>query len=84
MAKEVQVFSFESNEVRTIEIKGEAWFVGKDVASVLGYANSRDALAKHVDDEDKKILTSQNTTLENIPNRGLQIINESGLYSLII
>ncbi|MBP3760671.1 MAG: hypothetical protein J6I55_04230, partial [Ruminococcus sp.] len=46
--------------------------------------NTKDALRKHVDKEDKQILLrSQCTTLENIPNRGLTIINESGLYSLI-
>lgn len=58
--------------------------MGKDEAVALGYSNARDALAKHVDNEDKKILTSQNATLKklNIPNRGLTIINESGLYSL--
>ena len=68
---EVQIFNFENNQVRVIEIDGEPWFVGKDVAEVLGYSNTRDALSKHVGDEDKKILTSQNATLENMPNRGL-------------
>ena len=73
-------------DIRAIEKDGEPWFVGKDVAEALGYSNARDALAKHVDNEDKKILTSQNATLEklNIPNRGLTIINESGLYSLVL
>ena len=73
-------------DIRAIEKDGEPWFVGKDVAVALGYSNARDALAKHVDNEDKKILTSQNATLEklNIPNRGLTIINESGLYSLVL
>ena len=85
MKEEILKFTFEgTEEIRAIQIDGEPWFVGKDVASVLGYSNSRDALAKHVDDEDKQVLTSQNTTLENIPNRGLQVINESGLYSLIL
>ena len=73
-------------DIRAIEKDGEPWFVGKDVAEALGYSNARDALAKHVDNEDKKILTSQNATLEklSIPNRGLTIINESGLYSLVL
>lgn len=73
-------------DIRAIEKDGEPWFVGKDVAVALGYSNARDALAKHIDNEDKKILTSQNATLEklNIPNRGLTIINESGLYSLVL
>lgn len=81
---ELQKFNFKGNEVRTVTIDDQPYFVGKDVATVLGYKNTKDALSKHVDDEDKQILRSQNTTLENIPNRGLQIINESGLYSLII
>ena len=73
-------------DIRAIEKDGGPWFVGKDVAAALGYNNTRDALAKHVDNEDKKILTSQNATLEklSIPNRGLTIINESGLYSLVL
>lgn len=84
MTNDLQIFNFKGNEVRTVMINDEPYFVGKDVATVLGYKNTKDALSKHVDDEDKQILRSQNTTLENIPNRGLQIINESGLYSLII
>lgn len=84
MANEIQTFNFENNQVRVVEIESEPWFVGKEVAEILGYKNTKDALSRHVDDEDKKILRSQNTTLENVPNRGLQIINESGLYSLIL
>lgn len=84
MTNDLQKFNFKGNEVRTVTIDDQPYFVGKDVATVLGYKNTKDALSKHVDDEDKQILRSQNTTLENIPNRGLQIINESGLYSLII
>ena len=78
---------FENNEfgeIRTIKDEnGDPWFVGKDVAEILQYSNTTKAILNHVDDEDKKILTSQNGTLENIPNRGLTIINESGLYALI-
>lgn len=80
---ELQIFSFDSNEVRTVVVNEEPYFVGKDIAEVLGYTNTRDALNRHVDDEDKKNLTSRNTTLENLPNRGLTAVNESGLYSLI-
>lgn len=58
--------------------------MGKDVATALGYANTKDAIYVHVDSEDKRIIQrSENTTLE-IPNRGMTIINESGLYSLIL
>lgn len=76
---------FHGNEVRTLLIYDEPYFVGKDVAEVLGYSNTKDALSKHIDVEDKTIIQkSQIATLENIPNRGLTIINESGLYSLIL
>lgn len=82
---ELQVFkNQEFGSVRTLVINSEPWFVGKDVADVLGYSNSRKAMADHVDDEDKEVLTSRNVTLENIPNRGITVVNESGLYSLIL
>jgi prophage antirepressor-like protein len=65
-------------------MNGEPWFVGKDVAVALGYNNTRDALLKHVNAEDKAILQkSQNATF-NLPARGLSIINESGLYCLVM
>lgn len=79
-----QIFNFEQYEVRTILINDEPYFIGKEIAELLGYANSRKALNDHVDPEDKLILTSRIVTLENIPNRGLIGINESGLYSLVI
>lgn len=82
---EIQIFnSPEFGQVRTLVIDNEPWFVGKDVAEALGYKNTKDALAKHVDSEDKEILKSQNATLENIPNRGVTVVNESGLYSLVL
>lgn len=77
---EVQLFNFENHEVRSLLINSEPWFVGKDVADVLGYKNTKDALAKHVDDEDK--LGSQIATSGQ--NRNMTIINESGLYSLVL
>lgn len=81
----IQLFnSPEFGQIRTIIDNDGIYFVGKDVAEILGYANTRDALNSHVDEEDKQVLTSQNTTLENIPNRGLTVINESGLYSLVL
>ena len=49
---EVEVFNFETNDVRTVVINSEAWFVGKDVADALGYTKSRNALTKHVDEDD--------------------------------
>lgn len=82
---DIQIFNNEQfGQVRVITKDGEPWFVGKDIAEVLGYLNTKDAIATHVYEEDKKIIQrSENATLE-IPNRGLTIINESGLYSLIL
>ncbi|HHC8620743.1 phage repressor protein [Staphylococcus aureus] len=77
--QELQTFNFEELPVRTLEVDGEPYFIGKDVADILGYANGRDALSKHVGAEDK--LTSQIATAGQ--NRNVTIINESGLYSLI-
>ena len=77
-------FLFNDQQVRTVVRDGEPWFVGKDVAIVLGYGNTKDALLSHIDEEDRAIIQrSENATFE-IPNRGLTIINESGLYSLIV
>ena len=81
--QDLQTFNFEDLPVRTLTVDEEPYFIGKDVAEVLGYSNTRDALNKHVDEDDKKIIKSRNTTLENLPNRGLTAVNESGLYSLI-
>ena len=53
--KELTVFENSAfGSVRTVELDGEPWFVGKDVATALGYSNTKDALAKHVDPEDKR------------------------------
>lgn len=82
---ELQVFNnTEFGTVRTLIINDEHWFVGKEVAEILGYKNTKDALSSHVDAEDKTVIQrSENATFE-IPSRGLTIINESGLYSLIL
>ena len=77
---ELQNFNFSGQEVRIITINDEPWFVGKDVADILGYSNSRKALSDHVDDEDKGVTKSD--TLGG--NQNITIINESGLYSLIL
>ena len=77
----LQIFnSPEFGQIRTIQQNKEPWFVGKDVAAILGYSNPRDALAKHVDAEDKGVAKCD--TLGG--NQDLTIINESGLYSLIL
>lgn len=78
---ELQVFSnVEFGSVRTTVIDGEPFFVGKDVAEILGYSNSRDAISKHIDEEDKGVAKCD--TLGGIQE--LTMINESGLYSLIL
>lgn len=77
---ELQNFNFNNLPVRTVLIDDEPWFVGKDVAEILGYSNTKDALLKHVDDEDK--LGSQITTSGQ--KRNMVVVNESGLYNLII
>ena len=77
---EVQLFNFENHEVRSLLLNNEPWFVGKDVAEVLGYANASKALKDHVEDEDKL----NNDSLSSLGQRGGWLINESGLYSLIL
>ncbi|MGH2110085.1 phage antirepressor [Aerococcus urinaeequi] len=76
---EPQLFNFEGNEVRTVVVDNEPYFVGKDVADTLGYARADNAIRNHVDDEDK--LTHQISASGQ--NRNMTIINESGLYALI-
>lgn len=77
---ELQLFNFENNQVRTLLINDEPWFVGKDVAQILGYSNPRDALSKHVDDEDKNSVAIRDGNKGN-PNQ--TVINESGVYALV-
>ncbi|MDB6233479.1 phage antirepressor [Lactobacillus amylovorus] len=80
--EEIKLFKFEGNEVRTLKINDEPYFVGKDVAEILGYSNTRKALQDHVDLEDKK----DGVTIRDSIGRSQRptIINESGLYSLIL
>lgn len=78
---EIQNFNFEGNKVRTVLIKDEPYFVGKDIADVLGYSNTRDALYKHVDEEDKDSVAIHDGKKGN-PNQ--VVINESGMYSLVL
>lgn len=81
MNNEIRIFENEQfGKVRTLLIDGQPWFVGKDVAEALGYTNSRKALIDHVDEEDKGV--TKRDTLGG--NQKLTIINESGLYCLII
>ena len=77
---ELQLFNFENNQVRILLINDEPWFVGKDVAQILGYSNPRDALSKHVDEEDKNSVAIRDGNKGN-PNQ--TVINESGVYALV-
>lgn len=77
----IQVFNNEElGCIRTVMINDQPWFVGKDIAVALGYSNTRDALAKRVDAEDKGV--AKRDTLGG--TQELAVINESGLYSLIL
>lgn len=76
-----EIFNFHGQEVRTMTINDEPWFVGKDVADILGYSKARNAIALHVDEDDalkQGLIDNLGRTQETI------IINESGLYSLIL
>ena len=78
--EEVKIFeNAEFGKVRTIVIDNEPWFVGKDVATALGYADAFGAVKKHVDEEDRQ--NCQNDSFES--PRGMTVINESGVYSLV-
>ena len=83
MDNEIKIFENEEfGSVRTMEINGEPYFVGKDVATILGYAKPENAIANHVDTEDKTL-----TLIQGGCSTGSQkttVINESGLYSLIL
>ena len=70
----------EFGAIRTVEVGGEPWLVGKDVAQALGYSDTSDALKRHVDPEDK--LTRR--VADSGQSREMYIINESGLYSLVL
>lgn len=79
--KALRIFENETfGKVRTAVIDNEPWFVGKDVAEALGYADTSDAMKRHVDNEDK--LTRRFT--DSGQSRAMYIINESGLYSLVL
>ncbi|MFR6665345.1 MAG: BRO family protein [Thomasclavelia spiroformis] len=76
----LQVFNFNENQIRTLLINNELYFIGKDVANILGYSNTRKAINDHVDEEDKGV-----TKCDTLGGKqDLIVINESGLYSLIL
>ena len=81
MENNIQVFeNSEFGNVRVVERDGEPWFVAKDIAERLGYTNPSKAIQDHVDEEDKL----NNETLLSLGQRGGWLINESGLYSLVL
>ena len=81
MTTNIQIFTSDVfGEIRTCQVNNQIMFVGKDVANALGYSNTRDALSKHVDAEDKGTVAIRDTAYET----RVTLINESGLYSLIL
>lgn len=91
-ATNTEIFSCaEFGDLTVLEIDNEPWFVGKEVAEKLGYSNDRDAIARHVDEEDLKILeykacreTRHSTLWKGSDYSNKKLINESGLYSLVL
>lgn len=77
---DIQTFIFMVSKIRVLNVGGRAYFFGKDVADVLGYHNASDALKIHVADEDKDIVKCDTPS----GKQDLIVINESGLYSLIL
>ncbi|CAI2615239.1 hypothetical protein AKUH3B102A_09280 [Apilactobacillus kunkeei] len=77
---EITAFNYDGKQLRTIDINNEPFFVGKDVANILGYKNTKDALSKHVLDEDKR--GSQIATPGGIQN--MVVINEYGFNDLVL
>ncbi|AIY78627.1 phage antirepressor KilAC domain protein [Clostridium botulinum 202F] len=79
--EELQIFKNEQfGEVRTVEINGEGWLVGKDISEKLGYQNGSRDINRHVDEEDRMEFSIH----DGIQNRNMIVINESGLYSLVL
>lgn len=82
---EFQVYQNEEfGYVRTITVEDEPWFVAKDITDRLGYSNGKDAVARLVDEEDKRLIQRSEIPTLEISNRGMTFVNESGLYSLTL
>lgn len=85
MNNNIKIFeSTEFGEIRTITIDSEPWFVGKDVAVALGYTDVNHTILDHVDEEDRVNSKTQGQNAPEFGQRGTWLINESGLYSLIM
>ena len=88
MSKIEKVFHYEENEISVIKCRDDIWFRGKDIAKALGYEKTRNAILKHVDDDNKSILEDlrrgpQIRAPFKNEQRGSIFINESGLFSLM-
>lgn len=83
---EIQTFDFDGSGIRTLTIDDEPYFVGKDVAQVLGYERTNKAIVDHVDEEDRQMVDGKTQSHFGIElgQRGGWLVNESGLYSLIL
>ena len=82
---DIKIFeNAEFGSVRTVEVNGEPYFVGKDVAEILKYNNPNEAISDHIDEEDKLNSKTLSSCELNLGQRGGWLINESGLYSLIL
>ncbi len=89
---EIQIYNNpEFGEIRTLTIDGEPWFVGKDVAEALGYEAPKNAIPSHVDEDDRVLVNAETQhrfsaefSYKELGQRGGWLINESGLYSLIL
>jgi prophage antirepressor-like protein len=80
---DMQVFKYNGNEVRTVLRDGQPWWVLKDVCDVLGLSNATE-VAKRLDSDERDVFKTKSDLVLNIPNRGITIVNESGLYNVIL
>src|SRR3954471_6442074 len=83
MVTDLKIFDYKGNNVRTVQINNETWFVLKDVCEVLEL-NSIGKVAERLDDDEKMLFKDESDSLLNIPNRGITIVNESGFYNVIL
>ena len=84
MSSNIQLFYYENTPARVIMLNGQPWWVAKDVCDILGYSNVTDTLNKHLDDDERSSLSIREGTSPKGGNPNMNIINESGLYCLIM
>ena len=80
---DLQIFNYNGKEIRTVEKNGDLWWVLKDVCEVLELSNPT-MIAGRLDEDEKDIFKTKSDLALDIPNRGVSIINESGLYNVIL